>query len=76
MIYNFDEFSNRIIFGREARFPKCFPDGYPRDAPLVRCYDPGWGGSLISTDIPCLPPIFNGVIIPPCYGPYVAIIVN
>lgn len=62
-----------VIFGTEARFPLCFPNGYPDGAPPKRCYKPGWGGSLYSARVPCLPPIIHGKLIPPCRGPFVVI---
>lgn len=63
-----------IIVGNQARFELCFPRGYPVGQSLLRCFRRGWGGSIFDPTVPCLPPIVRGVLVPPCTGPYVAII--
>lgn len=66
---NFDQ----IIQGQYARFPLCFPNGYPRGAAPLPCYRPGWGGSILNINVPCLPPIVLKRLVPPCVGPYVVV---
>lgn len=64
---------NQIIQGQYATFPLCFPRGYPRGAAALQCYQPGWGGSTLNTNVPCLPPIVFERVVPPCVGPYVVV---
>lgn len=66
--------NNQIVSGNVARFPLCFPNGFPHRRMIRSCYHPrlllfrAYQGSL-----PCLPPIINGQTIPPCHGQYVDI---
>lgn len=67
-------YQNRIVNGPVATFNLCFPNGFPfADAPAGQCYNEGFKGSINWRTGPCLPPIVNGKLVPPCQGNYVAI---
>lgn len=63
-----------------ARLPLCFPNGYIGGMPRDGCYD--WKEyvghryyAIDNIDAICLPPIVNGQVVPPCFGPYYQITV-
>lgn len=67
-------FQRSIVQGQHAVFNLCFPNGFPfPDAPPHQCYNEGFQGSISWRTGPCLPPIVNGKLVPPCQGDYVAI---
>lgn len=66
-------FQNQVILGNTAQFPLCFPQGFPFSFAQGSCYNPGFPGSIPPSAGPCLPPIIQGRLIPPCVGPYVKI---
>ncbi|KAJ6634746.1 hypothetical protein Bhyg_13325, partial [Pseudolycoriella hygida] len=41
--------------------------------PACGCYTPGWQGSHNNPNVPCLPPIIGGRLIPPCTGQFAVI---
>lgn len=67
-------YQGTIVRGRVASFNLCFPNGFPfPDAPPNECYNEGFQGSVSWRTGPCLPPIVNGKLVPPCQGTYVSI---
>lgn len=58
-----------------ANIPLCFRNGWPSGCavPACGCYQPGWQGSWTNPSVPCLPPIINGRLVPPCTGQFAVI---